>query len=201
MKKSRRKHYIIEGNFQTRFILRFVVVVAGASILATGALLLVFFFKYKYGGADLSNLIIMVTPEGTTEVSSLFEIVLIPVITASILMLCIVVPYALFYSHRIAGPIYRFQQSLELLLSGEMNFLIVLRKKDEFKYLADKMNALVDYMRRNIGEIKSSYRMLNDRILKISQLIGKKPVDLKILKREVTELERFFRERSTPFTY
>jgi len=201
MEKNRRRHYLIEGNFQTRFVLRFVVVIVGSTLLAAGALLLVFFFKYKYWGADLNHLIIMVTPEGTAEVYSLFKIVLLPILSANILIFCIVVPYALFYSHRIAGPIYRFEQSLEMLVSGETNFLIVLRKKDEFKYLSDKMNALVDYMRRNIGEIKTSYRMLNKRVTKISQLVEKQPLDMKALNRELTELERFFKERKSPFSY
>lgn len=201
MKKNRRRRFIIEGNFQTRFILRFVLVIVSATLLSSGALLGVFFFKYQYGGADLSNLIIMVTPEGTTDVSSLFEIMLIPILVANLLVLCIVIPYSLIYSHKIAGPIYRLEQSLELLLRGEMDFIIVLRRKDEFKYLANKMNALIDFMRRNIGEVRLSYRMIQDRTSKIENIIRKSPVDIKVLTKEILELDRFFKERGKPFSY
>lgn len=201
MKKNRRKKLIVEGNFQTRFMLRFVLVIVGATLLSSGALLGVFFFKYQYGGADLNNLIIMVTPEGTTDVGSLFQIMLIPILVANLLVLCIIVPYALIYSHKIAGPIYRLEQSLDMLLRGEMDFIIVLRRKDEFKYLANKMNALIDYMRRNIGEVRLSYRMIQDRTAKIERYLRTDPVEFKGLTKEIMELDRFFKERGKPFSY
>jgi len=199
--KHRRRRLIIEGNFQTRFILRFILVIVGATLLSTGSLLGVFYFKYKYGDADLTSLIIMVTPEGITNVLSLFQIVLVPILAANLLMLCIIIPYALAYSHKIAGPIYRFEQSLDFLLSGEMDFMIMLRKKDEFKYLANRMNALIDFMRRNVEEVRSSHRMIKERISKIERFIKADKINIKAIKSEVMELERFFRERGKPFSY
>lgn len=201
MKKNRRKKYIIEGNFQTRFILRFVLVIVGATLLSAGALLGVFYLKYQYGEADFQNLIIMVSPEGTTDVASLFQVVLVPILVANLLILCIIIPYSLIYSHKIAGPIYRLEQSLDFLLKGEMDFIIVLRRKDEFKYLANKMNALIDYMRRNIGEVRLSYRMIQERAVKIQNMVKTPPVDIESLNMEVMELSRFFKERGKPFSY
>jgi hypothetical protein len=199
--KHRRRRLIIEGNFQTRFILRFILVIVGATLLSTGSLLGVFYFKYKYGDADLTSLIIMVTPEGITNVLSLFQIVLVPILAANLLMLCIIIPYALVYSHKIAGPIYRFEQSLDFLLSGEMDFMIMLRKKDEFKYLANRMNALIDFMRRNVEEVRLSHRMIKERISKIERFIMADKINIKAIKSEIMELERFFRERGKPFSY
>lgn len=199
--KHRRRRLIIEGNFQTRFILRFILVIVGATLLSTGSLLGVFYFKYKYGDADLTSLIIMVTPEGITNVLSLFQIVLVPILAANLLMLCIIIPYALAYSHKIAGPIYRFEQSLDFLLSGEMDFMIMLRKKDEFKYLANRMNALIDFMRRNVEEVRLSHRMIKERISKIERFIMADKINIKAIKSEIMELERFFRERGKPFSY
>ena len=199
--KNRRRRLIIEGNFQTRFILRFILVIVGATLLSTGSLLGVFYFKYKYGDADLTSLIILVTPEGTTNVLSLFQIVLVPILAANLLMLCIIIPYALAYSHKIAGPIYRFEQSLEFLLNGEMDFMIMLRKKDEFKYLASRMNALIDFMRRNVEDVRSSHRMIKERISKIERFIKADKINIKAIKSEVMELVRFFRERGKPFSY
>jgi methyl-accepting chemotaxis protein len=201
MKKNRRKKYIIEGNFQTRFILRFVLVIVGATLLSAGALLGVFYLKYQYGEADFQNLIIMVSPEGTTDVASLFQVVLVPILVANLLILCIIIPYSLIYSHKIAGPIYRLEQSLDFLLKGEMDFIIVLRRKDEFKYLANKMNALIDYMRRNIGEVRLSYRMIQERAVKIQNMVKTPPVNIESLNMEIMELSRFFKERGKPFSY
>jgi methyl-accepting chemotaxis protein len=199
--KNRRKRFIIEGNFQTRFILRFILVVVGATLLSTGAIMGLFYFKYHAGGADLESLIVVITPKGETNVAGLFQIILTPLIVANLIVLCVIIPYSLFYSHKVAGPIYRLEQSMDLLLGGDMDFIITLRRNDEFKYLADKMNALIDYMRRNIGEVRSSYRVTRDIINRIGTLTRSKPLNIKLLVKEVTDLERFYKERGKPFSY
>lgn len=199
--KNRRRHFIVEGNFQARFILRFILVVVGATLLSTGAILGLFYFKYQYGGADLENIIIMVSPEGQTDVTGLFQIVLVPLIAANLLVLCIVIPYSLLYSHKVAGPIYRLEQSMDLLLNGDMDFMITLRKHDEFKYLADKMNQLIDFMRRNVKEVRSSHRLIREGVQRIYAITHSPRIEVGRLRREVTALERFFKERGSPFTY
>ena len=199
--KNKRRKYIIEGNFQARFILRFVLIIVGVALLSTGSILLLFYLKYQYGGAGESSIIIQVTPEGTSDVSSLFSVVFTPLIAANLLVLVISVPFSLLYSHKIAGPIYRLQQSFDLLLSGEMDFMITLRKRDEFKYLANKMNALIAYMRRNVAEVRSSYRLIRKRMGEIEKLANEDIIDVQAMKNEVIELERFFKERGEPFSY
>jgi len=199
--KRRRKRYIIEGNFQARFILRFILVIVGATLLSTGAILGLFYFKYQTGGTDLSSLIIVITPEGETTVAGLFQVILMPLIAANLLVLCIVIPFSLLYSHKVAGPIYRLEQSMELLINGDMDFIITLRKNDEFKYLADKMNALIDYMRRNISEVRASNRILRDMVTRVDKLLKSKPVNLNLVKKEILDMERFFKERGKPFSY
>lgn len=199
--QNKRRKFIIEGNFQARFILRFVIIIIGAALLSTGTILGVFYFKYQYGDADLNHLIIMVTPEGTTDVASLFQIVLTPLIIANLALLLVIVPFSLLYSQKIAGPIYRLEHSMDLLIEGELDFMINLRKNDEFQYLADKMNGLIDYMRRNIGEVKSSYRLIKDKISRLYLLLRKGDLDFTSLKKEIVELERFFKERKEPFNY
>lgn len=198
---QRRKRLVVEGNFQARFILRFVLVIVGATLLSTGSILGLFFFKYQFGGADLKNIIIVITEKGITDVSSFFNIIITPLVGANVLVLCIIVPYSLFYSHRIAGPIFRLEQSIDLILEGEMDFVISLRKHDEFKYLGNKMNALIDYLRRNIGEVKSSYRVMEEKVKKVSDMIRSGNYDQQSLNKELLNLRRFFKERGTPFNY
>jgi methyl-accepting chemotaxis protein len=199
--KNKRKKYIIEGNFQARFILRFVLIIVGVTLLSTGSILLLFYLKYQYGGTDPGGILILVTPEGTSDVSSLFSVVFTPLIAANLLVLVISIPFTLLYSHKIAGPIYRLQQCLDLLLSGEMDFIITLRRHDEFKYLADKMNALIDYMRRNVGDVRMSYRVIRKRIGQIKKIASEDVIDVEALKEEVIQLERFYKERGDPFNY
>ncbi len=46
----------------------------------------------------------------------------------------------MFITHRIAGPIYRFEKTLDRMLKKDLNTTIKLRPKDEGKALAEKIN-------------------------------------------------------------
>ena len=49
---------------------------------------------------------------------------------------------ALVISHRFAGPIERIEADLDRILAGETHHRIRLRKKDDLKGVADRINAL-----------------------------------------------------------
>jgi HAMP domain-containing protein len=49
---------------------------------------------------------------------------------------------ALVISHRFAGPIERLEEDLDRILAGEANHRIRLRKNDDLKGVADRINAL-----------------------------------------------------------
>jgi methyl-accepting chemotaxis protein len=72
-----------------------------------------------------------------------YELVLPPVILNNLLLMVIIIVVGIFYSHRIAGPVYRIEQDLQRVLAGEKNVEIHLRKKDKLKSIADKINTLV----------------------------------------------------------
>ena len=50
---------------------------------------------------------------------------------------------ALEVSHRIAGPLYRLEKELDSLIAGTSRGPIKLRKHDEFKLLAEKINKML----------------------------------------------------------
>lgn len=50
---------------------------------------------------------------------------------------------ALVISHRFAGPIERIEADLDRILAGETNHRIRLRKNDDLKGVADRINALI----------------------------------------------------------
>ena len=50
---------------------------------------------------------------------------------------------ALVLSHRFAGPIERLEDDLDRILAGETHHRIRLRKNDDLKGVADRINALV----------------------------------------------------------
>jgi len=52
----------------------------------------------------------------------------------------LLVSLATFFTHRFAGPLYRFEVSLDRMISRDFSFTITLRKNDECKNLAQKIN-------------------------------------------------------------
>ncbi|MFA6434733.1 MAG: methyl-accepting chemotaxis protein [Elusimicrobiales bacterium] len=51
----------------------------------------------------------------------------------------------LIYSHRIAGPVYRFKNVIDSVLAGNAPEIIVLRRYDELKDLGESLNKLLQH--------------------------------------------------------
>ena len=51
---------------------------------------------------------------------------------------------AVYYLHRIAGPVYRIEKTLNEMADGKEVNLVMLRKKDFFKSLAEALNKLIN---------------------------------------------------------
>jgi len=59
------------------------------------------------------------------------------------LILLLIWLIALEISHRMAGPVYRMEKELDARIKGEKKGPIILRQKDEFKILVEKINKLI----------------------------------------------------------
>ena len=60
--------------------------------------------------------------------------------------------YTLVFSHRIAGPIYRINKVLEMMLRGEYPKTITLRKGDHFQETAELLERLAQQIDRQQGD-------------------------------------------------
>ena len=144
---SRRKNYFIKKSFQAKFSLRFVALIILEALLI-GAL---FFYIAKgtlatgYSGTELK-----------IEKTSLFfyvSFLLITLISSIAVGLAGMLVF-IFYSHRIAGPLFRFQRSLEEISDGNLTGRIRLRHKDQLGDLGESINQMAESMDRKIGRLK-----------------------------------------------
>jgi methyl-accepting chemotaxis protein len=76
------------------------------------------------------------------------EIVLPPLLINNLLIMLLIIIVGIFYSHRIAGPMYRIETDIKRVLDGEKNVEIHLRKKDKLQSLADLVNQLIKKMEK-----------------------------------------------------
>ncbi len=95
--------------------------------------------EYVYVGREMDNFSIVVNPPAV----ALHHIVLPSLVTALGLGFAMSLLAGVFYSHRLAGPIYHIQKTLRDAADGKLVQPIVLRKNDEFKELAEAINLLL----------------------------------------------------------
>jgi len=81
-----------------------------------------------------------------------WELIVPPLLINNLIIIVIIAVIGLFYSHRIAGPIYRIRMDIEKVLAGEKDIRIVLRKKDSLKEIADSINQLIERLRESEQE-------------------------------------------------
>ncbi len=66
----------------------------------------------------------------------------------------VIAAFSIVFSHRIAGPVYRFEQTLDKLIQGQDTEYIHLRKGDELNGLAEKLNELIRIIKRSKDPMK-----------------------------------------------
>ncbi len=74
----------------------------------------------------------------------------------------LLIALATFFTHRFAGPLYRFEVSLERMINKDFTIQINLRKNDECQALADKFNQFNSRMASSL----KTMRFLADEIAK-----------------------------------
>ena len=142
-----RRKYFINRKFQIEFSLRFLLIIAAASI----AVMLLFFYNSRgtmsvgYTGTEVKLL----------QTGAYFLPSLIVSTAVIVVFSCLTGAIALILlSHRFAGPLFRFQATLDELSAGNLTRRFNLRSKDQFKELADRINALSAVMDGKMGDIK-----------------------------------------------
>lgn len=164
-KRNKRKNFFIKKNLQGKLILGYFLFVIGGCL----------FFILLLGMLSADSLTINYTNHdlqmGKTPLVLVKE-----VITAHWIFLVtvgtILVIAAMFLTHRIAGPFYRFERTIDAMSSGILNEAIHLRKKDEGKDLANKINSFntilssklrtIDQQSRAIEALYRQYHELAD---------------------------------------
>jgi flagellar basal body-associated protein FliL len=77
-----------------------------------------------------------------TQHTDRFKILIFPLIMTAVILIIVISVYSLFFSHRMAGPVYRMRVSLDRLLAGDYDFKIQVRKNDFFTNIVNKLEEL-----------------------------------------------------------
>ena len=148
-KKSKRRNYYIDKNFQTKFILNF------CSLIAFGSVLIVVLI---YWLAQHSTTVGIV--HGHVAVHTTAEY-LLPLLIQTVFVELVIVSLAaivmmLFVSHKIVGPLHRLKVMLGQLGEGDLSSSMKLREDDQLQQVAVAYNEAVEKINGKIKKVKNS---------------------------------------------
>lgn len=174
--KYRRKHYFIKKDYQTKFILKFCLLVLAGLIISTIILLL---FSYGTVTTYFEHGRLIVKKTAVAIMPAVFltnSITLIIIIVATILVV-------LFVSHKIAGPMFRFEREIHRIGQGDLTVQIFLRKDDQIKKMADNLNAMTGTLQSKLIDIRSMVENLLN--------MAEKKSESDVIEREIRRLHEF----------
>ena len=81
-----------------------------------------------------------------------------------VLNFALVYGFIVYYTHRIAGPVYRFCRTLDDMADGKLAQLVKLREKDYFENVGTSINRLSDRLCGSVAELKAEVATLSDQV-------------------------------------
>lgn len=144
----RRTNYFINKGFQFNFAVKFILLILLEAALIAGLFMQISGNTLTTGYSD-SILTIESTPH-----FFLWPLLLIILITAIGIGLAGMVVFIML-SHRIAGPLYRFEKDLGDISYGDLTKRISLRKTDQLTEIKEALNSLIGTFDERMSRIKT----------------------------------------------
>ena len=157
-RQLRRRQYYIKPSFQRRFILQFCALVILSCVVFGTAL-------YLYSTRTLttaffhSKLRVMSTADFLLPALGFTTVI----VTALVAVAAAV--RVLFFSHQIAGPLYRLEKTARAIGNGDLSLQVRLRSGDELQDFARSMDTMVTELRTQVQQIKELTQQLRQLVL------------------------------------
>jgi methyl-accepting chemotaxis protein len=176
----KRKQYFIDKPFQTRFIMRFCLIVLAASVLSG---ILLFFLSYNSTTVAIENTRVMV--KRTSEF--ILPILISTILTATFFAAVAVLFLTLFASHKIAGPLFRLKREIDGLKQGDLMRNFSIRSDDQLQDFAKSLRDMC-------GSLREKHQVMKDKKENLKRFFIEKesvfsPEDKKRLWQLMSEVE------------
>jgi methyl-accepting chemotaxis protein len=153
--KFKRRQYFIKRKFQAVFILKFLLVLVFGAILSV-VITLMTTGETLTSSFEGSRLVIE-----KTSLAILPSVIFTNVITTTVIGILAVV-VTLLVSHKIAGPMFRFEKDLEEISQGNLKKQIHIRANDQFGSVAENLNKMVESLNGKLCEIKQDLERVSE---------------------------------------
>lgn len=151
----KRRNYFINKPFQTRFILKFCLVVVLSSLVIGG---LVYYVFQDTTTVAIENTQVVVKSTADFVLPIVINILFLVTVAVAIVVAFI----TMMTSHKIAGPLYRLQREIELLEKGDLRREFRIRNNDQLQELAVSLKIMCKSLQGKELEIRESFENLKD---------------------------------------
>ncbi len=160
-----RKNYFIKKGLQTRFISTVFLIIALVIVIMSCNL---YFFGLFLGQDDKDGNYSKAVEQLQVDIKEKLADKLILLVLVNVVIVAMI---SLFFSHQIAGPIYKLEKTLAQINEGHLNVKFYFRQSDKLDELAELLNSVKDKL---VVPLKAS-KELNDK----TNAILKEAVDKK----------------------
>ena len=178
----RRRNYFIKKKFQVNFTVKFLIIILIEAFLAAGL------FLYMSKGTLTTGYL-----GSELRIARTYDFFLPMLLLSNLIIVgisaVIGIAVFIFLSHRIAGPLYRFENILDAIKKGDLTQRFKLRENDQFVELANSINEHTDTLDKNMGHLKAG-------VMEFSQLTSKMQTAMASDPSANKELERLLQEMS-----
>lgn len=180
---NKRRQYFINKTFQSEFILKFCGIVMLGSIVF--AVILYLFSKHTLTTSFENSRLVIKSTADYIFPGLLFGGIIAAIITAFAASVVVML-----MTHRIAGPMYRFERYVNEIGAGGFCPDLKIRKKDQFQNMADGLNKMTQGLKFGLLEVNNVSDKLDKLIEELSTSSNREILLREDIKRIVGELKK-----------
>jgi len=150
---QRRTHYLVNKDFQLNFILKFCSIFLVGVVISTG---LIYYFTNGTltSSFQQSKLVIKSTAQSILPSVIYTNLITLALISSASILV------TLFVSHKIVGPLIRFQKEVLEIGEGNLTKRISLRRKDQIEELKNSLNQMTESLHIKVLTIEKRMERL-----------------------------------------
>jgi methyl-accepting chemotaxis protein len=155
----KRRHFFVKKGYQFVFILKFCLIVIAGAVISTG---LLFLFSQGTLTSSFQNSNLVIEKTGFAILPS---VLYTNVITLILILLATIIA-VLYISHKIAGPLFRFEKEIKEIGQGNLTKSIRLRNKDQITDIAEGLNSMTASLHGKVTAIQDDLEQVIERASK-----------------------------------
>lgn len=144
----KRKKLYINKSFQTSFILKFVL------IIVLGGAISICLTLFTCNGTLTTSFMNSKLVVQKTCYAIMPSVIYTNLITTAVIVLIAVV-VTLVISHKIAGPMFRFEKDIQRVAQGDLKSRIYIRKGDQLEEMANSLNSMIDSLNQKVSAVRA----------------------------------------------